>query len=158
MSEHIKKTCGRCNKPKGEGEGFCKCGRPVKYTTDAEMVAKVEEYIESCVDEYDADTKQRKVRLPKIASLALRLGVSKETVNQWERLHPQFSEAVDKVRALQEERLSDEGLAGNYNPLLAKLHLAANHGMADKVDQDIKSNGETLQGVAVQFVDAKKDE
>jgi hypothetical protein len=30
--------------------------------------------------------------------------------------------------------------------------------MADKVDQDITSDGKPLEGLAVQFVDAKKDD
>ncbi len=32
MTKEPNKLCGKCNKPKGKGEGFCNCGRPEKYT------------------------------------------------------------------------------------------------------------------------------
>lgn len=148
MSEEKKVSpCGRGKEHKAHPD--CNCGRSTKYTTDEDMIAKVDQYIESCVDTYDPDTKQRTVRLPKIASLALMLGVSKETINQWEKQYPKFSDATDKVRALQEEKLLDEGLAGNYNPMIAKLGLSANHGMREKTD--VTTDDKPIEGIQVVF-------
>ena len=115
-------------------------GRPTKYTTDEDMDAKVNEYLETCVDEYNVETKQRTVRLPKYESFSLRLGVSIDTLLEWKKVHPQFSLSLERVLKRQKEKLLDEGLAGNYNPVIAKLGLSVNHGMHEKseVDQNIK--------------------
>lgn len=147
------KLCGRCSKPKGgvkgEDDGFCNCGRPTKYTTDEDMVAKVEEYLEGCVDvERELDKGYAiKVNLPKRVGLANFLNVQEETLVNWGEEHPQFLSALKKLDHLQQERLIDSGLSGDYNPTIAKLILSANHGMAEKTQQDITSGGEKLDSV-----------
>lgn len=130
------KLCGRCNKPKGEGEEFCHCGRPTKYTTDEDMCAKVEAYLETCVDAEREIEKGYKiiVRLPKRVGLANFLKVTEDTLNNWASEHPQFLGALEKVDQLQKERLMDNGLSGDYNPTIAKLILSANHGMKERSD------------------------
>jgi hypothetical protein len=122
------------------------------------MIPKVDEYLKLCVDTYDPETNQRTVRLPMLEDFALELGINDTTLVEWRKKYPEFSTACSKIEIEQKKKLANEALAGNYNPVIAKLHLAANHGMADKVDQDITSDGKPLEGLAVQFVDAKKDD
>lgn len=171
-----KQICGRCSKPKEitidlDGKDFllnrktakeienpkdfiCMCGRPTKYEGDEIMVAKVEEYLATCVDKEREIDKGYKiiVKLPKREGLALFLDVDMGTLSEWEEEYPEFSRALSKIDKEQKERLINNGLSGDYNSTIAKLILSANHGMAEKTEQDIKTNGKEIQGLAVSFI------
>lgn len=126
-------------------------GRPTKYKE--EFVDKVDEYIASCVDTVERFVKTEgekstsyerivNVKLPMIEEFASYIGVHKDTVNEWRKIYPIFSVALDKITEEQKRRLIREGLAGNYNSAIAKLVLAANHDMRDK--SDITTNGKDM--------------
>jgi hypothetical protein len=106
---------------------MAKVGRPTKY--DPEMVKKVEDYL------IVAESEQTK--LPKIESLALILGVNKDTLYEWAKLYPEFSDALGRVMLLQGERLIDDGIYGGkeVNATIVKLLLQNNHGMKERTDQ-----------------------
>lgn len=126
-------------------------GRPNEY--QEEYVKKVDEYLASCVDEeYDwtkTDGKllttfehRVKVRLPTIEGFAIFIGVSKKSLYNWAAIHSDFLHALDKIETEQKQRLLEKGLAGEYNPTIAKLILSANHGMREK--SDITTDGKSL--------------
>lgn len=118
-------------------------GRPTEYKE--EYIVTVDEYINSCQDYIDENGKL-KVKIPKLEGLALYLGVDKTSLYEWEKKYPEFSHALDKIRNEQSSRLQDNGLAGTYNPTIAKLMLSSNHGMREKSDvtSDDKPIGDTL--------------
>ena len=118
-------------------------GRPTEYKE--EYIAMVDEYINSCQD-YIEKNGRLKVNIPKIEGLSLYLGVSRRVLFEWEKKYPEFMHALDKIRGEQSSRLQDNGLAGTYNPTIAKLMLSSNHGMREKSDvtSDDKPIGETL--------------
>ena len=186
-------TCGRCHKPKEmiidlEGKDFlltrktakevdnpkdfiCMCGRPSDYTTDEEMCALVDEYLDTVKDDYkivrkpyiDKDGNEREavdvmyeVNLPMLEDFALMLGKDDDTIVEWRKKYPKFSAACRKIELEQKKRLINSGLSGNYNATIAKLNLSANHGMAEKTETDITSKGEKISGVAVEFIEPKK--
>ena len=122
--------------------------RPTDYKGE-ETLKKVEEYIEECQDDFSGDYK--KVKLPTIAGLALKLGVTERTVHNWAEKHPQFFQSLQRVNQLQKERLQSEGLAGNYNSTIAKLILSANHGLRE--GKDVTSRGEKIEGNKIVFED-----
>lgn len=118
-------------------------GRPTKYTPD--LINKVDEYLALCVDEETEFWKTRgeksdsyerilKVNLPKIEGFAEYVDVSIDSINVWEKDNPRFSEALNKIRKAQHNRLVDNALAGNYSPVIAKLMLSSNHGYKEKSD------------------------
>ncbi len=72
-----------------------------------------------------------KVNLPSIEGLALYLHVHKDTLYEWEKIHPEFSDVLGDIRAKQADRLISNGLSGDYNPTIAKL-LLTKHGYSDK--------------------------
>lgn len=126
-------------------------GRPTKYSP--QILKKADEYISSCVDEYfdyhktqgaRSDTYERKIRvnLPTVEGLALHLDVHRDTLHQWSKDYPLFSDKLEKLKALQAQRLMSGGLSGDYNPTIAKLLLASTHGMTDRTD--LTSDGEKL--------------
>jgi len=143
-----KEFCGHCKKEKTNGK-CTNCGRPTKYQGDEIMCAKVDEYLSTCVDvpytliKSESNTgnsveNKLKVKLPTIEGFSLMLDISVETINQWEKESKKFSEALDKIRKEQKERLINKGISGDYNSTIAKLVLSANHGMAEKTESQIK--------------------
>lgn len=132
-------------------------GRPTKYRE--EYIYKVDEYLSEHQDKelervglrneekgYEKIDYVLKVDLPTIEGFALFLGVNKTSLYEWEKDHPDFSNALDKIRTEQQTRLINEGLAGNYNSTIAKLILSSNHGMKEKTETDLTSGGERIGG------------
>lgn len=124
-------------KPKHPG------GRPLTYTSD--MITKTEEYLSQCVDEVEnyhktrgkrSDSYERivNVRLPTIEGLAVHLGISRDTVYDWEKNYEGFSDILAILRATQADALINNGLSGNYNPTIAKV-LLTKHGYREGIDQ-----------------------
>lgn len=130
-------------------------GRPSKY--DPAFIAKVDEYIAKNQDEYyefhktrgdRSDSYERKiiVRLPTRDGFAIFLGVVRQTLDNWANDHPDFLDAVKKIDFVQKERLVQNGLSGEYNPLITKLLLSANHDVVERSATDITSKGEKIGG------------
>lgn len=129
-------------------------GRPTKYKKA--YTQKALEYLASCIDGYtiekykileggkivEKQEKRKKVKLPTIQGLSLVLDVNETTLYEWDKEYPEFSKSLLKIKAKQAEKLQEEGLAGNYNPLIAKLILSANHGMREK--QDVTTDGKEI--------------
>lgn len=122
---------------------MAKVGRPEEYKES--YIEQVDVYLESRQDkEYefhktrgeksDSYEEKVKVKLPTIEGFALFINVNKTSLYEWEKKHPEFSNALDKIRQEQMQRLLDKGLSGEYNPVIAKLVLSANHGMREKAD------------------------
>lgn len=121
-------------------------GRPTKYTP--EMVDKVKEYLAMTKDEIKDIVKSENaqtgfvsyeerlvVSLPTIDDLAVYLGVNRDTIYEWVKIHKEFSDSVDLVVAEQKRRLLNNGLGNIYNASMAKFVLSANHGMSEKTTQ-----------------------
>jgi hypothetical protein len=131
-----------------------KLGRPEEYKED--YISKVDEYLSSRQDqEYefhktrgdksDSFEEKIKVKLPTVEGFALFIGVNKTSLYEWEKKHPLFSNALDKIRHEQMQRLLDKGLSGDYNPVIAKLILSSNHGFREK--SDMTSGDAPIQSV-----------
>lgn len=132
-------------------------GRPTKY--QEEYITKVDEYLELHQDTelekvvltsdkgYEKIDYKLKVDLPTVEGFASFLDVNKTTLYEWEKLYQDFSNALNKIRTEQQTRLINEGLAGNYNPTIAKLILSSNHGMREKTETDLTSSGNELKGI-----------
>lgn len=119
-------------------------GRPEEFKE--EYIALAEKYLKSCKDREKkfhktqglrTDTYERlvKVKLPTIEGFAEYLGVSRKSIYNWEKNYPDFAVALEKIRTSQFTRLVNNGLSGDYNPIIAKLILTSNYGMKDRVDE-----------------------
>lgn len=128
-----------------------KVGPPTKY--NSKTLPKVWAYVKECEDEVYIFQKQKgkvegfeeKIRthLPTVVGLALKLGVSKETVYVWAKENQELSDALTRIKSMQEQALLNGGLSNRYNPLITKLILATNHGYHEK--KDITSDGKQIQ-------------
>jgi hypothetical protein len=114
-------------------------GRPTKRTPKLYKLA--EAYLASCVDEErilegkSHYTVINDVKIPSIEGLALALGVHRDTLYEWEKEDARISDILTRLRAEQAERLLNNGLAGKYNPIIAKLMLSK-HGYIEKTQSD----------------------
>lgn len=133
-------------------------GRPTKYKGE-ETLKLAEEYIQECKDEFEEVVesinektgrerfKQRLiVKLPKAEGLALRLGVSRKILYDWAEKYPKFRDILERINSIQADRVINMALAGNYNPLIAKL-LLGKHGYSEK--QEVEHSGKDGSPLAI---------
>jgi hypothetical protein len=125
-------------------------GRPIEYS---EAILKLaDQYVTSCEDKIEPvvsgesekfTTYKEKIRvnLPTIEGLAIHLGIHKDTIYDWEKKYPEFSDVINVLRGKQARELINKGLSGDYNPIIAKL-LLTKHGYTDKseLDQTVKGS------------------
>ena len=100
-------------------------GRPTKY--ELIFVDKIDDYL--------ATTGREQTTLPKIESFALFLSVHKDTLYEWAKKYPDFSDALAKILLKQAEQLIDDGIYGGkeVNSTIVKLALTNNHGYKRKI-------------------------
>jgi len=117
-------------------------GRPSEYKDEYNEL--VDDYLQDCIDSYDNG--KREVKLPTVGGFALMIGVNKQTLYNWGAEHPEFLDSLNKIVEEQQNRLINQGLAGNYNSTIAKLILSSNHGMSEKTENktDITSGGDKI--------------
>lgn len=131
-------------------------GRPTKLTD--ELIKQAENYLTTwkTVDQE---------AIPTIEGLAIRLGISRDTVYEWRKvpvptegaipesksleLHLQFSDIVNELQAKQARTLISNGLNGKFNPTITKLILSGKHNYVEKTESDLHHSGEVqfLNGV-----------
>ena len=132
-------------------------GRPTKYND--KILEKAEQYLSECVDtteqvvtgeseKFTSYKEKIKVNLPTIEGLAVYLNIHRDTLYQWEKEHPDFSDIIERLRGSQIKSLVNNGLSGDYNPTIAKV-LLSKHGYSEK--QEIQHSGEikTITGMVV---------
>lgn len=127
-------------------------GRPTDYSP--EILEAAQKYLSSCKDEEEQQVvglsakgtelyrNKLKVNLPSVEGLAATLKVHRDTLYEWAKHYPEFSDTLEDIKAEQKKRLMDKGLSGDYNPTIAKLILSANHDMREKTD--VTTGGESL--------------
>lgn len=116
-------------------------GRPTDYNKDT--VKKVQEYLDSCRD-IKIGKNQFDVNLPTTEGLALYLGIHRDTLYEWARNHPEFSDIFDRCKQEQANRVINGSMAGKYNPLISKL-LLGKHGYKEQVGLSGEGEGEGVK-------------
>lgn len=123
-------------------------GRPTKYSDDIQ--AKADAYVDGgFVESGDV--------VPSRAGLALELRVSRETLTNWEKVHPEFLGTLERLSWLQERISLNGGLKGELNSTIVKL-LLANHGYSDRQEIDHTTKGEAMQPTRIELVSPTKED
>jgi hypothetical protein len=118
-----------------------KMGRPSKF---AESLAKAKEYLMGGYETV-GDV------VPSVAGLACYLGVSRKTVYEWVKESTDLSDTLEGILAMQENKLINKGLNGDFNPTITKLMLA-NHGYSEKQEVDHKSSDSSMSPTKIVLV------
>lgn len=118
-----------------------KMGRPSKF---AESLVKAKEYLMGGYETV-GDV------VPSVAGIACYLGVSRSTVQQYAKENEDFSGTLEAIKTLQENRLINKGLIGEFNPTITKLMLA-NHGYSEKQEVDHKSSDSSMSPTKIVLV------
>lgn len=93
--------------------------------------------------------------LPTFEKFAVSVDVCVDTLNEWCKVHTEFSEAYKKCKHLQKDMLNDLAMRGFYNPTYT-IFVAKNiTDMKDKVEQQIT---ETQTSVVSQVSEDKIEE
>jgi hypothetical protein len=112
-----------------EGEVLPRAGRPTKYTE--EMPARAIEYFSRAPFKYATNDKGETLTdkngqpfevvedFPIIEGLADYLGIVKDTLYQWVKEHPDFSDSIKACRDKQKNFLIQQGLHGRYDRTFA---------------------------------------
>jgi hypothetical protein len=126
-------------------------GRPTDYTS--ETIAQVNEYLESAIPENQ--------QIPTVEGLAIKLGVSKDTLYEWAKVHkPEFSDALDELKTKQKEALVQTGIFGGkeVNATIIALLLKVNHDMIETTRNEVTGkDGKDLNPVLVKFINNADD-
>ena len=98
-----------------------KGGRPTKLTD--ELIAKAEMYLSEYQSNGDI--------VPTVAGLSIYLDIAKSSVYKYRDESVRFSDTLERIESLQESKLVNGGLIGDFNATIAKLMLS-NHGYSEK--------------------------
>lgn len=99
-------------------------GRPTKYIPEI-IYPKIDQYLAMCGRE--------NMELPTVEGLANHLEVNPDTIYEWDKVHPEFSEYLKRISALQKNQLMNDGMYGGkeVNSTMAIFLLKAVHGLKD---------------------------
>lgn len=123
-------------------------GRPSKY--NEEILDKAKDYIQNYYKYGD--------QIPMIEGLACELGVHRDTINEWTRVHAKFSDVVQELMTLQGRRLMNGSLSGEFKERTATLALSSHHGLVTKTETDItSSDGSLSQPTKIELVGVRAD-
>ncbi len=151
--------------PAPKGNTFAlgnKGGGVTKYNPD--ILIRTNEYIKQAVDgweRYYVNNIKKKtfvnkfnVKLPSLAGLANYLDTTKKVLLEWGSKYEEFRNLLDKIQILQEERLLNKGISGEYNSNIAKLILTK-HGYSDK--QEVEHSGSISLKDILSGINDRKD-
>lgn len=96
------------------------------------------------LDEYLKTTGREQTSLPTIEGFAIYLGVTRDTLYEWKKVHPEFSDTLKKIMTMQAQQLINDGIYGGkeVNATIVKLLLQNNHGMKER--NDVTSNDKEI--------------
>lgn len=130
---------------------MAKVGRPTKLTR--KMLNAAQAYIDENL------ALSGIALLPTIERLASRLGVHRDTLQEWDKLDTplghEFSVMLESLRQEQADKLIQRGLEKRYESSLVRL-LLSKHGYVDK--QAVEHSGDGLFGtneLTVKVIDAR---
>jgi len=136
-------------------------GRPTKYD---------EKYCEEIVEFFDQEPfkvsqgdngkiELMPCALPTFERFAFKIGVHRDTLHEWLKKHPEFSDAYKKAKDLQKDILIQNGLVGAYDKTFA-IFVAKNvTDMSDKqgIDHTSSDGSMTPRTIGDFYADSKDD-
>lgn len=121
-----------------------KIGRPAAIND--ETIVKAKDYL------YGGYEKDGGV-IPSVAGLACYLGIGRSTIYDYQKAYPksEFSDILEGIAAMQENKLLNGGLKGEFNATITKLMLTK-HDYSDKVDNISSDNSMSPKPTTIRLV------
>ena len=121
------------------------------------MITKPTKYSEETLKvyaEYMQEAIPQNMKIPTVEGLALKLGISKETLYQWRKIHTEISDALRELKMKQKEYLTEIGIFGGkeINASIVALFLRANHNVVETTKSDITSGGKPMPILGVNAI------
>lgn len=126
---------------------MARVGRPTEFKD--EFIDKALDYIEHPSEYQDV--------VPTVAGLSLILGVTRTTIYEWAKVHPEFANTLEDLKAKQESELVTNGLTSIFNPAITKMMLMANHDYREKTDTDVTSKGDRVTIAPILYAQENSD-
>ena len=114
-------------------------GRPPVFATVEELQAAIDDYWNYLIEA----NRMKCVLIPDVEGLALYIGVSRETLNQWERNRSEFSDVIKTAKTAIAATKKQMGYHGNLPPVVLAMDMNNNHGYVapqQKVAVDIRTS------------------
>ena len=122
-----------------------KVGRPPKYRPDhhpEDIVAYFQASLDAIEEPERVESPQGGVKHvqapvppPTLAGYAAKIEVARETLWDWGQKHEEFSNALERCKAIQEQVFLQMGALGAYVPSVTIFMLKNLHGWMDRVEQ-----------------------
>lgn len=77
---------------------------------------------------------------PLFARYAQKLGVSYETLQEWRRVHPEFSDAYKACKKIQEAIMLEGAIAGHYSAAFTIFSMKNMHNWRDKKEHIVEAD------------------
>ena len=127
-------------------------GRPTDY--DPKYIEEIIEYFNR--EPYKKEgSKLIPCDFPTLAGFAVKIGVHRDTINEWGRNNEEFSDAIKKAKEFQENIIVTNSMKGLYNTAFSIFAAKNLISWSDK--QDITSDGEKMEGIVI-YKPKKEDE
>lgn len=117
-------------------------GRPSNYKP--EFCEQIIKFCTKDLTEINTEGKVVATQLPTLKMFAISVGVTGETLIEWAKEKPQFSESYSKAKELCENHLIQNALQGRYKENFAKFVAMNYSNMKDKSETDITSKGQSI--------------
>lgn len=91
---------------------------------------------------------------PTIAGYAVEIGKHKDTLYEWAKHHPEFSDSLKRAKDIQEHMLVEGALGGVFNPTFSIFFAKNCLGYKDKIEQEhTGKDGEAIDhSLTVKFI------
>ena len=111
-------------------------GRPTSYNSD--FNGRVWDYLET--------TGREQTILPTVEGFAIYLGVSRDSLYEWAKVYPEFSDTLKTILEYQKVQLMNDGMYGGkeVSPAVAIFLMKVNHDMIEKSAVDVTSAGKPI--------------
>jgi len=98
---------------------------------------RIKEAIRVTTDKGDLKFVSRPLRVPSMAGYGAKVGVSRITLQGWRDRYPEFGEAYERAKTIQEAFVLELSAMGGLNPLISALTLKNYQGWKEKADIEV---------------------
>ena len=124
---------------KGGANGMSELGRPTKY--DPKYCDEIIEYFNDDAYRECVDANGKEYLMPNkfntLAAWCASIGIHRDTMHEWSKVHPEFSDSLKKAKALQEAQLVTGAMSGAYASSFAIFTAKNILRWRDRVEQQV---------------------